>query len=105
LRLGDSTRSYRHPTVEHWHGLITDLEIAIRIAGTALGRTDIRIHDLRHTYASILVSSGLSLPVIGALLGHTQASTTHRYAHLFDEPLRAATERVAEIVQIKTRAA
>jgi integrase len=53
-----------------------------------------RVHDLRHTYASILVSGGLSLPVIGALLGHTQAATTHRYAHLFDDPLQEATDRV-----------
>jgi hypothetical protein len=40
----------------------------------------------------------LSLPVIGQLLGHTQAQTTHRYAHLFDDPLRQATERVGSIV-------
>jgi integrase len=58
----------------------------------------VRIHDLRHTYASVLASAGLSLPVIGALLGHTQPGTTARYAHLFDDPLRAATERVAAIV-------
>ncbi len=55
---------------------------------------DCRIHDLRHTYASILASSGLSLPIIGALLGHTQPNTTARYSHLFDDPLREATERV-----------
>ena len=60
--------------------------------------TDCRIHDLRHTYASILASSGLSLPVIGALLGHTQAATTARYAHLLDDPLRAATERAGAII-------
>ncbi|KAB0676702.1 tyrosine-type recombinase/integrase [Aureimonas leprariae] len=57
-----------------------------------------RIHDLRHTYASVLASAGLSLPVIGALLGHTQPTTTARYAHLFDDPLRAATERAGAIV-------
>ncbi|MCT8974680.1 tyrosine-type recombinase/integrase [Microbaculum marinisediminis] len=59
---------------------------------------DARIHDLRHTYASILASAGLSLPVIGALLGHSQPATTARYAHLFDDPLRAATERVGALV-------
>jgi integrase len=58
----------------------------------------VRVHDLRHTYASILASSGLSLPIIGALLGHTQAATTQRYAHLMDDPLRAATERVGAVV-------
>ncbi len=59
---------------------------------------DLRIHDLRHSYASILASAGLSLPIIGALLGHAQPSTTARYAHLFDDPLREATERVGAIV-------
>jgi integrase len=58
----------------------------------------LRIHDLRHTYASLLASRGLSLPVIGALLGHTAPQTTARYAHLLDEPLRVATEAVAEMV-------
>ncbi|MDG3440155.1 tyrosine-type recombinase/integrase [Nitrospirillum amazonense] len=57
----------------------------------------VRIHDLRHTFASLLVSSGESLPVVGALLGHTQAKTTSRYAHLLDDPLRRAAERVAAI--------
>ncbi len=60
---------------------------------------DLRIHDLRHSYASILVSAGLSLPVIGALLGHAQPSTTARYAHLFEDPLREATERAGAIVE------
>ena len=62
------------------------------------GIEDVRMHDLRHTYASILVSSGLSLPIIGALLGHTQPQTTARYSHLFDHPLREATERVSAVV-------
>ncbi len=54
----------------------------------------VRIHDLRHTFASHLVSSGVSLPIVGRLLGHTQPQTTHRYAHLADDPLREATERM-----------
>ncbi|MBM3469120.1 MAG: site-specific integrase [Alphaproteobacteria bacterium] len=57
---------------------------------------DFTIHDLRHTFASYLVSSGLSLSIVGKLLGHTQASTTHRYAHLADDPLREATALFAE---------
>jgi integrase len=60
--------------------------------------TNCHLHDLRHTHASILVSSGLSLPVIGALLGHSQAATTHRYAHLSDQPLRVATNLVADAI-------
>jgi integrase len=63
-----------------------------------------RLHDIRHTYASVLASAGLSLPVIGALLGHTTATTTHRYAHLFDDPLRAATERASAIITGKPAA-
>ena len=64
----------------------------------------VRVHDLRHSYASLLASSGFSLPMIGALLGHTQAQTTARYAHLFDDPLRKATNRVGAIVMATARA-
>jgi integrase len=59
---------------------------------------DVRLHDLRHTYASVLASSGLSLPIIGQLLGHTTAQTTLRYSHLLDDPLRAATERASAVI-------
>jgi len=76
--------------------------VEIKTSWTALCKAadlqGVRLHDLRHTYASVLASAGLSLPVIGALLGHTQPGTTARYAHLFDDPLRAATERVGAIV-------
>jgi integrase len=64
----------------------------------------VRVHDLRHTYASVLASSGLSLPVIGALLGHTQPQTTARYAHLLDDPLRQATEGAAAVITASTTA-
>ena len=55
---------------------------------------DVRLHDLRHSFASIAVSGGASLPIIGALLGHTNSSTTQRYAHLSDDPLQAASDAV-----------
>lgn len=58
---------------------------------TEAGLGDVRLHDLRHTYASHLVSAGESLAIVGRLLGHTQPQTTQRYAHLADDPLRAAT--------------
>jgi integrase len=53
---------------------------------------DLRIHDLRHAFASYAIGTGSNLPVVGALLGHTQPSTTSRYAHLMDDPMRKATE-------------
>ena len=57
---------------------------------------DVRIHDLRHSFASIAVSGGASLPIIGGLLSHTQAATTQRYAHLSESPLRATSEMVGK---------
>jgi integrase len=57
----------------------------------------LRIHDLRHSFAAQLASGGASLPLIGALLGHSNPTTTHRYAHLFQDPQRAAVEKVAAI--------
>jgi integrase len=64
----------------------------------AAGINGLRAHDLRHSFASQLVSGGASLPLIGALLGHSNPTTTHRYAHLFDDPQRAAVEKVGSIV-------
>jgi integrase len=58
-----------------------------------VGLNNYRLHDNRHTHASHLVSSGLSLEIVGRLLGHTNPITTKRYAHLADDPLRAAAER------------
>jgi integrase len=56
------------------------------------GLQKLRLHDLRHSYASNLVSKGVSLHIVGKLLGHTQPQTTARYAHLDDAALRDATE-------------
>ena len=84
---GAGATGYRNPPYKDWVAICE-----------AAGIVDARMHDLRHTYASVLVSAGLSLPVIGALLGHSHPETTARYAHLFDDPLRAATERVGAIV-------
>jgi integrase len=54
--------------------------------------TDVRLHDLRHTFASFGAAGGFGLPVIGALLGHRHSATTARYAHLSDDPLRRAND-------------
>ncbi|UWS03123.1 integrase arm-type DNA-binding domain-containing protein [Phaeobacter inhibens] len=61
----------------------------------AAGLDDVRPHDLRHAFASIAVAGGLSLPMIGALLGHRETRTTQRYAHLSDDPQRAAADLIA----------
>jgi len=58
----------------------------------------VRLHDLRHTYASFGAAGGLGLPIIGRLLGHSQAATTARYAHLDNDPLRRALEAIASQV-------
>lgn len=71
---------------------IKDIKKAWHTIRKTAGFPEVRIHDLRHTHASHLVSSGLSLSIVGKLLGHTQASTTQRYAHLADAPLRQAAE-------------
>lgn len=58
----------------------------------------VRIHDLRHSFASIGAGASMGLPVIGKLLGHSQAATTHRYAHLDADPLRRAAETIGATI-------
>jgi integrase len=64
---------------------------------------DLRVHDLRHWHASLLASAGLSLPLIGALLGHSSPATTSRYAHLLDRALREATGQLGQVVGLAGR--
>lgn len=61
---------------------------------TAAGLADVRPHDLRHSFASAAVSGGMSLPLIGALLGHKSVATTKRYAHLASDPLQEAAQQI-----------
>jgi integrase len=77
----------------------------------------VRLHDVRHSYASIGVSGGASLPIVGKLLGHTKGATTERYSHLLADPVRAANEAIGnqiaamlqgkqgQVVPLKKRAA
>ncbi|WP_245332100.1 tyrosine-type recombinase/integrase [Bradyrhizobium sp. NAS80.1] len=89
-------------------------EAELRDITLPVGMMDTRPYDLRHTLASVGASGGLSLPIIGRLLGHTQARTTQRYAHLYDDPLKEAATKIgtvidnagkagAEIVTLNTR--
>jgi integrase len=71
-----------------------DLKRPWEVVSKRAGLDGVRIHDLRHTYAGFGAGGGLGLPIIGKLLGHTQASTTQRYAHLDNDPLRRASEHI-----------
>jgi integrase len=61
----------------------------------ATGIPDVRLHDLRHSFASVGAAGGESLVILGALLGHRETATTARYAHLSDDPVRAAADRIS----------
>ncbi|SIN99143.1 Site-specific recombinase XerD [Rhodovulum sp. ES.010] len=73
----------------------TDFQHPWRRIRARAGLPDVRIHDLRHTYASNAVSSGMPIQMVGKLLGHTQLQTTMRYAHLADDAVRRAAEENA----------
>ena len=74
----------------HFDGLNKEWHRIRKLAGI----DDVRIHDLRHTFASVGAGGGVGLPLIGGILGHRQASTTQRYAHLADGPLRTAADLI-----------
>ena len=85
---GRSKEGYRNDIRSAWATALKAAEI-----------DQLRIHDLRHSFASTLVGSGYSLPVIGALLGHASTATTQRYAHLADDPLREAMTRATDLIE------
>jgi site-specific recombinase XerD len=63
------------------------------------GFDDVRLHDLQHSFASIGAASGLSLLIIGALLGHSNSQTTSRYTHLIGGSLRNAASLIGEKIR------
>jgi len=77
---------------------VTDLQKPWRRIRAIAGLSDVRIHDLRHTYGAVAAMAGHSLPIIGRLLGHTQAQTTARYAHLADTTTRKAANEVDDMI-------
>ena len=74
---------------------LTDLQHPWRRIRARAGLDDLRIHDLRHSFASGGLLVGEGLPMIGKLLGHTQVQTTARYAHLANDPVKSAANRIA----------
>ena len=74
---------------------LTDLQPFWQRVRARAGLKDVRIHDLRHTFASTAVASGQGLPMIGKLLGPTQVQTTARYAHLAADPVKSAADQVS----------
>jgi integrase len=77
---------------------LTDLQRPWRRIRSRAGLPDLRIHDLRHNFASHAVMNGEGLAVIGKLLGHAQVQTTARYAHFADDPIRDAAERISALL-------
>jgi len=65
---------------------------------------DVRLHDLRHSFASFAVSAGISLAIISGLLGYRSAQNTARYAHLANDPLKQATDIVGGLFAAKPKA-
>lgn len=79
------------------------LQTRFKAAATAIGRPDMHLHDLRHSTASLLAQAGVSLQVIGAILGHSSPQTTARYAHLVEDNKREAMAKLGGSPATKSR--
>jgi integrase len=77
---------------------LVNLETPWRQIRKSAGLDGLRLHDLRHAFASVAASAGMGLPIIGKMLGHTQPATTARYAHLASDPVKAAAATVASTI-------
>jgi len=82
-------------------GSLSSINRMWREVSAAAGIARFRIHDLRHSFGSVLVSNGTSIEVVGKLLGHTQMQTTKRYAHLADQVVRDASDLFARKISEK----
>jgi integrase len=80
------------------NGRLTDLQPFWQRLRARARLKDVRIHDLRHTFASVAAAEGKSLLMIGKLLGHTQEQTTRRYAHLAGGTVKAAANDIADVI-------
>ncbi len=83
---------------------LTDLQHPWRRIRESAKLADVRLHDLRHSFASRGLMVGEGLPMIGKLLGHSQVQTTARYAHLANEPIKSAADRIADGISMSTAA-
>lgn len=83
---------------------LTDFQKPWRRIREAAKLPDVRIHDLRHNFASSGASSGESLPMVGKLLGHSQIQTTQRYAHLADDPVQETADRITNSIFLSATA-
>ncbi len=79
---------------------LTDMQKPWRRLRKRAGLDNLRIHDLRHSFASDALQLGQDLTMIGKLLGHTQVQTTARYAHLKTDPIRSAADNVSEAIAL-----
>ena len=98
-RVGHGMSAWCVPGCTPWHGRRAIPSRCCRRLAQAAGIAPFCAHELRHTYASIGVTLGLSLPIVGQLLGHTEWATTQRYAHLAANPVEQATELVGEAIR------
>jgi integrase len=90
---GNDPDAPRPDITQQWHRIR-----ALAGLDGADGKPPFRLHDFRHSFASVGVGAGMGLPIVGKLLGHSQAATTHRYAHLDVDPLRRAVNSIGDTI-------